>query len=212
MNITTRNSESDLGCLREMDADVYRIAGLHLNTIVDIGANIGCFSLLAASLNPDAAIRAYEPEPDNFRLLQENLAANNAGNVEAFNIAVCNTMAMVHVHPGQGLSHVCPGYPCTVTPAYQGAAVECLSVTLDDALAEFDTVDMLKVDCEGSEFEIFGGASPETMAKIRRLRMEIHDYRGPDELEKLRNLLARWLTLEEIDFTPSRGGYWFGDQ
>ena len=57
-------------------------------TIVDIGANIGYYTLLFSKLTGESGcVYAFEPEPKNFALLQQNLSRNNRTNVVAFNLA-----------------------------------------------------------------------------------------------------------------------------
>ena len=53
-------------------------------TIVDIGGGIGDYTLFAAAAAPHGKVFAFEPFPESFALLQENLAANDAANVQAF--------------------------------------------------------------------------------------------------------------------------------
>ena len=55
-------------------------------TIVDVGANIGYYTLLFSKLTGESGhVYAFEPEPENFALLQQNLARNNRTNVKVFN-------------------------------------------------------------------------------------------------------------------------------
>lgn len=219
MTMATRpGSESDAGCLREMRDDVYHLHELDTppSVIVDIGANIGAFSILAATMFPDATIRAFEPEPENYALLVANVDAYGFGDrITTVHAAVADHRDGVDLHPGHGLTHTCtvpPGGRCEANPGHDTHTVRSDSVTLEDAFDGFDQIDLLKVDCEGSEFEIFGGASPATIAKAVRLRMEIHDYRGPVDLEALRTKLASAFTLREHAFISGSGGYWFGDR
>jgi FkbM family methyltransferase len=213
--VTRPNSESDNGCLREMGEDVYQLAALPTPpaVIVDIGANIGAFSVLAATMYPDCVIRAFEPERDNHTLLVRNVAAYGfQDRIQILRVAVTADRKGVSLYPGQGLSHACTvGDGCLAHPDHGTDRVWCDSVTLTDALDGLDSVDLLKVDCEGSEFEIFAG-SAETLDKVRALRMEIHDYRTPADLEWLWRKLSQTFTMRVAAFVPGRGGYWFGDQ
>jgi FkbM family methyltransferase len=219
MTLVTRlGSESDAGCVREMGEDVYHLAAMTPppRVIVDIGANIGAFSILAASMFPDCTIRAFEPEPENFGLLEANVDAYGFGDrITIIRAAVTDNRDGVDIHPGHGLSHVCTTPTterCDAHWIHSEHRAPAPSVTLADAVKGLKSVDLLKVDTEGSEFEIFGGASPATMAKIRRLRMEIHDYRTQADLEALWVKLSETLTMTVPAFVPTRGGYWFGDR
>ena len=215
--MTTRpNSESDNGCLREMGEDVYQLHALDPapSTIVDIGANIGAFSILAATMFPAATIRAFEPERDNYTLLCRNVAAYGfQDRIEILRAAVTDDREGVSLYPCEGLSHACatPGEHCLALHGHGAERVWCDSVTLADALDGLGPVDLLKVDCEGSEFEIFAGQT-DTLDNVRALRMEIHDYRTPADLEWLWSKLSATFTMRVAAFVPGRGGYWFGDR
>src|SRR6185436_1504795 len=57
-----------------------------VRTVLDIGANVGVTALYFARLFPNAAIYAFEPAPDNFAILQKNVA--NCARIRAFNFAL----------------------------------------------------------------------------------------------------------------------------
>jgi len=58
-------------------------------TIIDIGANIGYYTLLMGQITgPDGIVYAFEPEPNNFRLLSKNILKNNIQNIHPFQKAV----------------------------------------------------------------------------------------------------------------------------
>lgn len=141
--------------------------------IIDIGANIGCFSLKAAQ----TALRvlAFEPFPANCDLLRENIALNTADNVEVYPVAVSDKtgrsilfipdnhsfVGRVSLHPGRGTR-----------------TVECSCVTLDQIFRDnnLDAVDLLKIDCQGAEYEILYGANPDTLQRVRQIITECERY------------------------------------
>ena len=62
-----------------------------------------------------------------------------------------------------------------------GTAVK--TMTLDSVLRDFESVDLLKMDIEGGEYEVLYGSAPETLRKIRRITLEYHPDEGsPAEL------------------------------
>lgn len=217
MTLVTRpGSEADAGCLREMGEDVYHLAALDPapSVIVDIGANIGAFAVLAATMFPDCTIRAFEPEPENYGLLVENVASFS-DRVTTVRAAVVDHRNGVEVHPGHGLTHVCTTPVtelCNAHWIHSTERAKAASVTLEDALDGFDHIDLLKIDTEGSEYEIFGGVTKAVLGRVARLRMEIHDYRTPAELDGLWLKLSETFTMTVVAFVPGRGGYWFGDR
>lgn len=156
---------SDFAITMEMfDQDMYglRTTVLPANPIiVDVGANIGLFSVAAHLQFPDARIIAYEPHPRNFALLTKN--APFATLVEK---AITDHDGVVQIQtegkPGEFSLVADDGIP---VPA----------VSLDHALADVGRVDLIKVDVEGSERPIFEAASAATLAKIRRAVVEVSD-------------------------------------
>jgi FkbM family methyltransferase len=137
--------------------------------IVDVGANTGLFTLLAGTLNPSGTIHAFEPFPGAADMLETNLRANRLTNVRV-------TRAAVADQPG-----TLPLYFNDALRLTQGASlrnwdyvtgkVEVPVLRLDDYLAEkgVETIDLLKVDVEGSEPEVLAGAE----ATIARCKPEI---------------------------------------
>lgn len=128
--------------------------------MIDIGAHVGMISILYAKLHPLITIYAYEPIPDNFALLLKNLELNNIKNVKTFNMAVTGD-----------------GRPIQMALHYDntGAATQCYfniksgdkifskipSQTLDNIFNEHNIklCKLLKIDCEGSEYEILFNTS-----------------------------------------------------
>ena len=58
------------------------------DVIIDIGANVGLFSIKCSKLKPNAKIIALEPFPDNFRFLKQNLISFDISNVEILEMAL----------------------------------------------------------------------------------------------------------------------------
>src|SRR5262245_17130708 len=58
----------------------YRIKPDHI--IMDVGAHIGCFSLLAAGRTPNGKIYAFEPSAETYQVLQQNVRANQLSNIK----------------------------------------------------------------------------------------------------------------------------------
>lgn len=126
--------------------------------VIDIGANIGAFSLYAWSLG--ATVFAYEPEEDNFKLLKENIRVNNAKNIHPFKVAVGNKRGEVSLSNAQGNSMVKEGSDVPMIP-------------LSDVYKKVPYCDVLKIDVEGYETEILK-ANEDILKKSKYLTMEFH--------------------------------------
>lgn len=138
----------------------------YLDTIVDVGANIGIFSLHAASLFPNAKIAAYEPSCISMSYLQKNLSQLN---VDIFPYAVGALSRKAALICTADLS------ACYIDSNSTDRTVEkqeCAMVSLDEVAAHLRApIGLLKLDCEGSEFEIMQAASFE---KVRYVVGEFH--------------------------------------
>jgi FkbM family methyltransferase len=125
-------------------------------TVVDIGANIGIYTLLAArSVGPSGRVIAFEPHPRTAALLRENVALNGFANVTV-------EEAAVSCQPGERPLFVVPGHPALASlsseNARRGEAIANVrTVVLDDYLAGIK-VDVIKMDAQGAESEIVSGA------------------------------------------------------
>ena len=141
-------------------------------TIVDVGANVGSFALYAAQSCPEGRIYCYEPEQQNFRLLKQNLQINGLeGRVAAFQCAVASSSG--HRNLAVGISQAHSFHRKRDGATYQ--PVEC--TTLRDLLAEhrLERIDLLKLNCEGAEYEILEGCSNNEYDRIANIRVEYHN-------------------------------------
>lgn len=163
---------------RDYDSDQLPPIGPN-SIVVDIGANIGLFSLLAASTSPDITVYAFEPAPDSFALLQKNITANGCINIHPYQYAVSGTTCEMELYLdaaslGDSMIQEWVGEDSIVGTE----RVECIS--LDDLFARcgLKSCDYLKIDCEGSEFDLLFSASGETLNKVRTIAVEYHEHRG----------------------------------
>lgn len=128
------------------------------HTFVDVGANIGYFSLLAASLVGSAGrVIAFEPNPANCELLRRSATANGFEKViDLHPVAVAEQNQQLHFATAGIDSN-----GRVVNPAEAAAEVVPLptveAVALDDALASCDRVDVIKLDVEGAEARAWRG-------------------------------------------------------
>lgn len=145
--------------------------------VIDIGAGLGDFVLSVTHSRPQCKVWAFEPFPESFELLKENVALNQAENVFAFQTAVSGqTGTMKMALTGAAVQHV--AFNNEETTSHDDAPViEVESQSLDDLLSgdQLTHCDFLKIDCEGGEFDILFNASPNTLAKIDHICLEYHD-------------------------------------
>jgi FkbM family methyltransferase len=136
--------------------DDYQLARINLDdgdgAILDIGANIGIFSLAVASRFPASTIYALEPNPDAYRRLVRNLRLNSATKVSPFNLAAWSASQPVRL------------CRCRSTSAQylvdDDDAIVAQAVSLDDFCEQnsIQTIGLLKIDVEGAEVMTLKGA------------------------------------------------------
>ena len=143
-------------------------------TVVDIGGGIGDYTLFAALANPHGKVFAFEPFPESFALLQENLAANRAANVQAFAEAIWSQAGDLKIdssagEPGQFISRS--------TDAQVDQSTRVPSISLEQAFArlQIERCDLMKVDCEGAEYPILFNTPDRVLGRVQRIVMEYHD-------------------------------------
>lgn len=125
--------------------------------VVDVGANVGFYTKrLAELVGPEGRVLAFEPVPETFVLLTDNLETCRLSNVTLFNAAVSETTRLV------GMS--IPEYSDTSQPNYYQAHVTSLAdselriftVSLDSIQIP-TTVRLIKIDAEGHEYSVLKG-------------------------------------------------------
>lgn len=152
--------------------------------VVDIGAHIGLFSVLAATQAKHGRVYAFEPAPDNFEMLQRNIRLNKISNVIPANQAVSGKSGMRDfiLYKGSTAAH-----SFIFGETKERDIIQVQTVSLDELVRKnkIETIDFLKMDCEGAEYDILFNASPRTLAMIKKIGMEYHedDDRSVNELK-----------------------------
>lgn len=155
---------------------------------IDIGAHIGIFSVFAAMQNPFLKVYAYEPAPDNFNLLEENIRLNGLdGRIFPCAAAVVGgaekTRVLQYAVHAEGLCTVNPAYLAIIKPieryGLRDRAIVSLrvdAVRLEDIFIanRIERCDFLKMDCEGAEYEILCNAPAHILQKIKAMSVEYH--------------------------------------
>ncbi len=122
-------------------------------TVIDIGANLGIYSLIA--LRKKCNVYSYEPTPSTFNLLNRNIKVNGfleSGRAHTFNKAVSDKNGIVELSIVDGIC----GHN-NIYGEFSDKNVEVSVVSLDNHLEELDQVDIIKIDIEGAEFAALRG-------------------------------------------------------
>jgi FkbM family methyltransferase len=164
-------------------------------TVIDIGAYIGDFTMQVARACPRGRILAVEPVSAHVRMIETQMALNHVSHVQPVRAAVGGTNRRAGLR-GDGVGS-------RVTEGNDSDAVEV--VTLESLMDHYGigSVDLLKLDCEGAEWDILPAAE-QVLPRVRQICMEFHCERGWTAVK-----LADW--LRSRGFTVSHtGGRWNG--
>jgi FkbM family methyltransferase len=157
--------------------DTYDRAGIRLRdyrgVVIDGGAHVGLFALRASA--HCSHVIAIEPHPDNYELLEKNLARNGVRNVSAVCKALWTSQDPVRLFDGSDSMS-----PSLMPRGTLSHPVE--PVRLDEVVSDAGQVDLLKLDIEGAEFDVIEKAEDDTLRKIGAVVVELH-LRGHSEAE-----------------------------
>jgi FkbM family methyltransferase len=136
------------------------------DTVVDCGANHGFSTLLFSRwTGPLGTVHAFEPNPHNMAILQENVRLNNLNNVACHAIALDSLRRRLNIsmHPNSAVLE---------QNATQLATQTVDSVSLDEVMCDI-AVDFIKIDVEGFELQVLRGARA-VLAQRPRIDLELH--------------------------------------
>ena len=158
--------------------------------VVDIGANIGIFSLMAAE-RQRCRVFAFEPHPENIRFLRRNVSANRMANVTVCESAVSDLSGWQRLYVNTNPA----GHSLYAASAVDGGLddVRVPTTTLPEIMDtnHLDRVDFLKIDCEGSEGAILLSTPADYLKRIGRLAIEFHDNVSAIAHERIQALLEQ---------------------
>lgn len=143
----------------EFEPDMVRLFSLLLrpgDCVLDIGANIGCTSLLFSQ--SARQVYSFEPSPTTFRLLQKNLADAGTSNVVAANLGLGKSEGEFELTFAP--DNRSGGFVSNLISASAGHTVEKIRIVAGDAYlreAGIDQVDFIKIDVEGFEQNVIEG-------------------------------------------------------
>ncbi|MFZ0220310.1 MAG: FkbM family methyltransferase [Candidatus Nitrosopolaris sp.] len=165
-------------------------------TFVDVGANIGSYSLKIANdyKKNGVEVVAIEAHPENFKALDRNIKCNDLTNVKIINKAVCDHNGIVNLYERSldgsragsdiySLFNTFMHASNSFLPNGKTLQIEC--DTLDNILAGHE-IHVMKIDIEGAEVLALKGAT-NTLKHLRKIIVEIHG----DNFEKVNEILER---------------------
>ena len=142
------------------ESSIIRSLAPHIDTMLDIGANIGWYSLLVDSVNKSSSIHAFEPIPNTFKRLSDNCSINQANSITCHNFGFSSEPGSFpfYFYPeGSGNASI-----RNLAGRKDAQVIECELRTLVDFCLDLppsSTIDFIKCDVEGNELFVFQGSS-----------------------------------------------------
>ena len=150
--------------------NISRINNNNVKTIVDLGSNIGFSVLHFKAKFPDAHIIAVEPEKHNYDHLVKNVSHHK--NIDCLQNAIWYSKKNLGIFDS-GLGE----YGFRVVEGNQKLVGNVDAITMDDIIARYNlkTIDILKIDIEGAEKDLFTYNYESWLPKVRCIVIELHD-------------------------------------
>lgn len=162
--------------------------------IVDAGANIGCATRYFRDRFPGATILALEPDPANYEVLVKNCPP--ADRLVCMNKGLWPVRAQLNLDYGIGAE--CAVRTTPLNPAVEvgpSASPVCETVTMHDIISSYGKVDILKIDIEGAEAELFSPRHDLSwLLDVSAIAIELHDRYEPGCSRHF------WLAVKEFPF------------
>lgn len=171
-NIKIRRDSTDLMALTHVWLiEEYKYPNFEIretDTVIDIGAHVGLFTLYASQFCNRGKIFSYEPMKENYKILVDNVKNNNLVNIKTFNLAVSNSQSVkLYINDDES------GHSMF---SKSSNFITVKSISLEDIFNQnnIQECNFLKLDCEGAEYEIIENLPTKFFEKIEKIVIEYH--------------------------------------
>jgi len=194
-SIRLRTAAHDRHVLHRVFArDEYRLNDVppgSYDTVIDVGGHIGTFAIRASGIA--RRVLCFEPTPESYELLSRNVARHP--NVTAFPLGVAGRRGTMTLHVGVSPSRNSM-FPSE--PERSKGTLSAETVTLEDIFREqaIERCDLLKIDCEGAEYDILYATPKELWPRIARTCLEYHPVAHGEK---------HWTGEHLLEFLAQRG-------
>jgi FkbM family methyltransferase len=165
------------------------------HVVVDAGANVGMATLFFAHQYPKAHIIAIEPESSNFEMLTRN--CEGLPNIRLVRAALWPVNGSLKI-----VNSTSEAWEFAVTDEGSSQTdMPCVpAITIDEVLGslENDRIDLLKLDIEGSELQLFSRGAEQWLSRIQNIVIELHDRYRPGCTKAFYSALASRNFVQEI--------------
>ena len=161
--------------------------------VLDLGANIGAFSIYATTTARNVQVYAYEPFEEFGALLRENVSLNRqTAAIRCFDQAVAGELGKRSLQLAEeGFFFPTLVHSTTSRAGRNQIATSCTTLAQIIDGNDLTRIDLVKMDCEGAEYEILYATPASHLKRICELRMEYHNLDSPEhQLDSLERFLA----------------------
>ena len=172
--------------------------GIGEMVVVDVGANLGFFSLYVKSIFPEAKVYCIEPLEENYDFLLQNIHMNRhiADSLITLKSAICSESGTITLYASKNERFLTAASMLRTNceaVRYQVPALSFADFSSQYSLAE---VSLLKLDCEGAEYDILYHCNQADLEKVDNIAIEVHRGAGDQE-----NIEALSFFLNNIGFS-----------
>jgi FkbM family methyltransferase len=185
--------------------------------VLDVGSHVGAFAMNLASARPNVHVECYEPSPESAKYLRRNIGQNGLGarvRVHEYAMAATVGAALLDDNSGGSVHNglVRDDHRLVAGDDAQGhrATLTVKTTTFDQALADAPApFDVVKMDCEGGEYDLVYASSPQSWDSVQRVVMEYHPVDGEswDELRSWFEKIGLRVVRHKSD-RPGLGTAW----
>lgn len=187
--IYLRPSSSDIKVFREVF--LFGAYSFKVNTIprviVDAGANVGLSTIFFARKFSSATVYAIEPESTNFAVLQQNVAGYP--NVKTLQTALWHRDTILRITDSTENQWAFTVQECEKTAPDSFQAISITSLMRQYGI---ESIDILKMDIEGAEREVFSGNYDYWLSRVKVIVIELHDWLKPGCSSVFFNAISRY--------------------
>ncbi len=165
--------------------------------IIDIGAHIGISVLYFKQLYPNSHILAFEPNPISFEILKQNIETNGLDNITLINSAVYsqNGISTLYIDDSEQNWHSNSSLlKNSWTGSEKTKPIQIQSTRLDSYVKNISTIDMLKIDTEGSEENILK-SHKDILSRVENISVEYHPIMGK-KINRILEILKAYFDIQ----------------
>ena len=175
------------------------------DVVIDIGGNIGMVSIYLAKKYPFLKIYAFEPVKQNYENFLKNIELNNINKdiIKVFNLAITKDrrdVILTSPFNNSGASNIYNNFRGSGN-IISNNDISIKSITFDDIFSNnnISKCKLLKIDCEGAEYEILYSANVENLKNCEYMCGEFHGIE--DKREKLYDYCNKYIKHIEIVYS-----------